>query len=137
MQNAVDMESTRMLADAIQMQHIDRNIAFGSMTVKYPRTDVAATIPLQVELGIRGIPFAINEEEKLGDSSVYKSAKRAWEADAPARVEKQDSPLIDALASILERLTESGDSWVWLDRLESLEDMDIGSDPAGVQFSPQ
>lgn len=137
MQNALDTDSSRMLADAVEVQHIDRNIAFDAMTLRFPAQDPAATVPLQVEFALRGTPFAIGEEDHFHGSDVYQAAIRAWEADSPANVGKQDAPLIDALAAILERMTESGDSWVWLDRLESLEESSSGSNPAGVQFVPQ
>lgn len=137
MQNAIESGATRMLADAMDMQHIDRNIAFDSMSVRFAGSDAAATIPLQVELALRGTPFAIASADRFADSALYLEALRAWSADAPAQVDSRDTPLIDALAAILERLTESEDSWVWLDRLESLVDDELGADPAGVQFVPQ
>lgn len=137
MQNAQDANATLMLAEAINVQHIDREIAFDAMTVRFPRTDSAATVPLQIELALRGTPFAIAEQDHFADSEIYRAARRAWEADASANVVDRDAPLIDALASVLERLTGSDDSWDWLDRLESLEDGDFGSDSAGVQFVPQ
>lgn len=137
MQDANNSDASQMLAEAINVQHIDREIAFDSMTLRYARTDPAATVPIQVELALRGMPFAIDEQVHFVESELYQEARRAWEADAPADVEKRDAPLIDALASMLERLTDSDDSWVWLDRLDSLEADDIGRDEAGVQFVPQ
>lgn len=137
MQNAIDVDATRTLADAIDIQHIDHSITFDWMNVRYPRSDAMATIPLQIELALRGIPFAIAEADHYTDSALYQEAKRAWTADAPAQVESRDTPLVDALAAIMERHTESEDSWVWLDRLDSLENDDSGTNRAGVQFIPQ
>lgn len=137
MQNALDTQATCMLADAIEVQHRDRDIAFSSMNVRYSRTDADVTVPLQIELALRGIPFAILEQNHFQSSVIYPAARRAWEADAPARGEERDALLIDAMAAALERLTESDDSWVWLDRLDSLEEDDVGTDPLGVQFAAQ
>lgn len=137
MQNALNADASNMLAEAMNVQHIDRSIPFESMSLRFPRTDAAATVPVQIELALRGIPFAIAEQDHFSDSEIYMAARRAWEADAPANVEKQDALLIDAMAAVLERLTESEDSWVWLDRLESLAIDDLGNDPTGVQFVPQ
>lgn len=137
MQNALDAESSSMLAEAISGQHIDREIAYSAMSIRFARTDAASTVPLQIELALRGTPFAITEHDHFSESGIYQAARRAWEADASAQIAKQDAPLVDALAAVLERLTSSEDSWVWLDRLESLEANQIGNDSAGVQFVPQ
>lgn len=137
MQNALNADAANMLAEAINVQHIDRNIPFDSMSLRYPRSDAAAAVPAQIELALRGTPFAIAGQDHFSESEIYQAARRAWEADSPANVEKQDAPLVDALAVVLERLTDSEDSWDWLDRLDSLERDEIGSDPAGVQFVPQ
>lgn len=137
MQNALDLEGARTIADAIDVQHIDRQIPFGSMSLRYTRGDAAATVPMQLELALRGVPFAISGEDHFQGSDIYQAARRAWESDTSAAVDNRDVGLIDALASTLERLTESDDSWVWLDRLETLDDDEVGRDPAGIQFVPQ
>ena len=137
MQNALDLEHSRMLADAIDVQHNDRGIDFESMHVKYSRADGPSTVPLQVELALRGTPFAIGDSHRFPQSSIYQAALRAWSADSPALADAANTPIVDALAAVLERLTDSDDSWLWLDRLEALEDEEPGNDEAGVQFIPQ
>lgn len=137
MQNAIDMAASQMLADAIAVQHEDRGIALESMAVRYPRADAVSTLPLQLELALRGTPFAISESHRFQQSAIYQAAVRAWSADAPALGDRQNAAIVDAMAAVLERLTDSDDSWVWLDRLESFEDSDIGAGSAGVQFIPQ
>lgn len=136
-QNATNQDASQMLAEAINVQHIDRDIAYHAMEIRYPGTDAAATVPMQIELALRGTPFSIAEDAHFAESQIYQAARRAWEADAPANVEKQDAQLIDAMAVVLERLTTSDDSWDWLDRLDTLENDHLGADPAGVQFVPQ
>ncbi len=138
MQNANDINASHTLADAIEIQHAERETALATMEIRYARADAASTIPVQVEFALRGMPFAIAETQRFPDAVVFQTAVQAWTSDAAPKCDKRDVPLVDALAASLERLTGSDDSWVWLDRLEQLvDDESIGSDPAGVQFTPQ
>ena len=138
LQNAIDSDACRTLADAINLQHTERETAYERMQVLYARADSASTIPLQVELALRGTPFAIAETQRFADAVVFQTAVQAWTSDAASKCDPRDVPLVDALAASLERLTGSDDSWVWLDRLEGLvDDVSIGTDAAGVQFIPQ
>lgn len=136
MQNALDIDACRTLADAIELQHDERTIAFDRMQVMYSRADFASTIPLQVELALRQIPFAIAESQRFPDASVFQSALQAWTNDYAPKCDPRDVALVDALAASLERITDTEDSWVWLDRIDHLTDDDtIGTE--GVQFTPQ
>ncbi len=136
MQNALEIESTPKLADEIERQHSERNTPYDQMRVLYSRADAASTVPMQVEMALRGVPFAITETQRFPDSVVFQTAMQAWAADAAPKCDKRDIPLVDALAATLERITASDDAWVWLDRLEQLlEDESIGGE--GVQFVAQ
>jgi hypothetical protein len=136
MHNALEIESTPKLADEIRRQHSDRNTPYDQMQVLYSRADAASTVPMQVELALSGIPFAITETQRFPDSVVFQTAMQAWAADSAPKCDRRDIPLVDALAATLERITASEDAWVWLDRLEQLiDDESIGGE--GVQFVPQ
>ena len=138
MQNAIESDACGTLADAIDQQHQERETPYREMRVLYARADAGSTVPLQVELALRGTPFAIAATQRFPDAVVFQTAVQAWTADAAPKCDPRDILLVDALAETLERLTGSDDSWVWLDRLESLvENESIGSDPAGVQLIPQ
>lgn len=136
MQNALEIESMPKLADEIERQHRERETPYDRMQVLYSRADAVSTVPMQVELALRGLPFAIIETQRFPDSVVFQTAMQAWAADSAPKCDKRDIPLVDALAATLERITASEDAWVWLDRLEQLiDDESIGNE--GVQFTPQ
>lgn len=102
----------------------------------YSRADSASTIPLQMELALRNIPFAIAEPQRFPDASVFQSAVQAWTNDAAPKCDPRDVALVDAMAATLERIMDTEDSWVWLDRIDHLTDDDtIGTE--GIQFTPQ
>ena len=57
-QNALDLDATRMLADAIDVCTLTaRSPSIHEPAL--PFSNVEATVPLQVELALRGTPFAI------------------------------------------------------------------------------
>src|SRR5690606_11953170 len=128
--------ASRTLADAIELQHDERNIPFDRMQVMYSRADFGSTIPMQLELALRNVPFAIAVSHRFPDSSVFQAAVQAWANDAAPKCDPRDVALVDALAATLERITDTDDAWVWLDRIDNLVDDDaIGTE--GVQFTPQ
>lgn len=136
MEDATDHATVEKLAEAVSQQEREFDIALYRMDVRYPRADGAAIVPLQLELALRGIPFSASPV--FTNTDLFQAAISAWTNDSPPQIDHHNRPLFEAMARTMARLTESDDTWVWLDRIDDLlADEELGIDEDGVRFLPQ
>lgn len=136
MQNAIDADAAATIANAMEQQERERDIALHRMDVRYSRADIASTVPLQLEMAVRGLPFSASPV--FLNTALYEAALSAWSNGAPPQIDQRDRPLFEAISASLARNTGSEDPWVWLDRLDDLAaDEGVGADEAGAKFQPQ
>lgn len=105
------------------------------MTVRYQAHDPEATLPLQLDLALRGIPFAIVDAHRFTESDTFQSMREAWQSGKRRVAGSLGADTIAAMERILARTTESHEHRRWQAALERIADEEPGTDPEGVQFT--
>jgi hypothetical protein len=124
--------ATRLLDDEERY-----NLPASEMMIRYAAHDPEATLPLQLDLALRGVPFAITDAHRFTESDVYQAMRNAWASGARPVKGSLGADTIGTMERVLARATESHEHRRWQAALERIADEEPGTDPAGVQFTAE
>jgi DNA helicase-2/ATP-dependent DNA helicase PcrA len=122
--------ATRMLEDEERY-----DLPAAEMTIRYQAHDPEATLPLQLDLALRGVPFAILDAHRFTESDTFQSMREAWQSGKRRVAGSLGADTIGAMERILARTTGSHEHRRWQAALERIADEEPGTDPEGVKFT--
>jgi hypothetical protein len=134
--DGIDPRKVADLVDRIEGDEERYGLGFQEMTIRYQPHDAEATLPLQLELALRNIPFRIEAAHRFTESGVYQSMLQAWETGAEAVPGSLDADTIAAMEAILARVTGDATPRAWQQRLDRVTDAEPGAAGDGVAFTP-
>lgn len=134
--NGVDAGKVETLVNRMLDDEERYGLPASEMTIRYPAHDPEATFPLQVDLALRGIPFAIEETHRVIESDLFTSMRQAWQSGATSIPGSLGADAIAAMKQVLARTTNSTEHRRWNAALDRIADEEPGTDPGGVQFVP-
>lgn len=130
----LDATKVASLVDRMLSDEERYNLPLSEMTINYQAQDAEATLPLQLDLALRGVLFSVREEDRFTDSDLFQSMQEAWQSGAEPVSGSLGADTIVAMEAVLKRSTKSADHKRWRSVLARLADEEPGTDPDGVQF---
>jgi len=112
------------------------DLPLDQMTIRYEARDPDATLPLQLDLALRGVLFKVPDAARFTESPVFQAMQEAWVTRAKPVAGSLDADTIVAMEGVLQRSTSSADRKRWRAVLARLADEEPGTAPDGVQFLP-
>lgn len=134
--NGLDPKKVNDLAGRIVEDEQQNDLSFEEMTLRYQAHDLDATLPLQLDLALRGIPFAIRDQDHFTGLETFETMRESWSSGSMRVTDDSATDTITAMEAVLTRATGSSDHKRWRAALDRIADEEPGSDPEGVQFTP-
>jgi DNA helicase-2/ATP-dependent DNA helicase PcrA len=133
--NGLDPKKVNDLASRIVEDEQRNDLAFADMTLRYQAQDPDATLPLQMDLALRGVPFAVRDEDHFSGLETFDAMCDAWLSGSTRVTDESATDTIAAMEAVLTRATGSTDHKRWRAALDRISDEEPGTDPEGVQFT--
>lgn len=113
------------------------NVSASEMMIRYRASDPEATLPLQLDLALRGVPFSVDDAHRFTEAETFQAMRQAWQSGARPVPGSLGTDTILAMERILARATTSHEHRRWEAALERITDEEPGTDSEGVQFTPE
>jgi hypothetical protein len=110
-------------------------LAIGEMLIRYQAHDPEATLPLQLDLALRGVPFAIEDAHRFTEADTFMAMRESWTSGVERVTGSLGADTISAMERVLGQATDSTDHRRWHAALERIADEEPGTDPGGIQFT--
>ena len=107
------------------------------MMIRYRASDPEATLPLQLDLALRGVPFAINDAHRFTEADTFQAMRQAWQAGKRPVPGSLGADTVLAMERVLARASGTHEHRRWEATLGRITDEEPGTDPEGVQFTPE
>lgn len=131
------VEEVRSLVDRIAREEEEDQIALHRSSIIYSARDPESTLPIQLDLALRGIPFAIEDAHRFTEAPLFQAMCASWETGTSIIHGSLSAATIEAMHGMLRIATSSTDQMRWRRKIEQIMDEEAGLDPGGVQFTTQ
>ncbi len=133
--DGLDAKKVDTLAARILDDEERYGLPVADMMIRYGAEDPEATLPLQLDLALRGVPFAVEDAHRFTESETFTAMRESWTSGTLRVDGSTGSDVVAAMEAVLRRATDSTDHLRWHAALERIADEEPGTDPAGIPFT--